>query len=53
MKPIPRLVSLSTSNPKHILHQKDVLPAASEHFSSNNPSFNRLMKVYMNGLGMV
>lgn len=48
MKPIPRLISLATSNPKHILHQKDVLPAASEHFSSNNPSFNRLMKVYMN-----
>lgn len=48
MKSIPRLISLATTNPKHILHQKDVLPAASEHFSSNNPSFNRLMKVYMN-----
>ena len=30
------------------IHQNQVLPAATSHFSSKNPTFKRLMKVYMN-----
>ncbi|MDC0074920.1 type III polyketide synthase [Alphaproteobacteria bacterium] len=42
------LLSLSNASPQYVLRQEDVLPAATKHFSSKNPSFKRLMKVYMN-----
>jgi len=40
--------SLSTATPDNIIYQNQVLPAATDHFSDENPSFKRLMKVYMN-----
>jgi alkylresorcinol/alkylpyrone synthase len=40
------LVSLATSVPPHVLHQKDVLAAAWELFGSRYPGFKSLSKVF-------
>ncbi|PPR78427.1 MAG: 1,3,6,8-tetrahydroxynaphthalene synthase [Alphaproteobacteria bacterium MarineAlpha2_Bin1] len=48
MKENVYIKSLTTATPDNIIYQNQVLPAAASHFSSKNPSFKRLMKVYMN-----
>ena len=48
MKENVYIKSLATATPDNIIHQNQVLPAATSHFSSKNPTFKRLMKVYMN-----
>ncbi len=40
--------SLATATPDNIIYQNQVLPAATDHFSNENPTFKRLMKVYIN-----
>ena len=45
---MPRLLSLATAVPDHVLHQDDVLPAAAAVFGDAFGDFSRLESIYAN-----
>jgi len=44
--PQASLLSLATAVPEHVLRQRDVAEAASQHFGARYPEFERLAKVF-------
>lgn len=48
MQIFPRILSVATAVPPHVLRQEDIREAATSHFSGSNPSFERIKSIYAN-----